>query len=257
MRAQAVAEDLALDLLLRERQALSAIAGAHHRHHLERLGVGGDRPRNGGPRDRIEARAGERVLEQRVEVGRLLAVLRLHDPAVVGGGGLLEVEREAARRLVGRGEEARAGRVAKEPRSVERQRAEDLVGVAAHAVEDRAHARLLLRSGVGQERAAALGQAVEPPERRSYAHPSPQRLERLGRERAREAPLQATEAGVDERLRPHHVGRHVVIGPRVGDAAPNDPPLVVDEHRLAGGRAEIDPEVGVHQRASIGGAERF
>ena len=57
------------------------------------------------------------------------------------------------------------------------------------------------------------------------------------------------EARVDERLLLRHRGGGVVVGARVGDPAPEDVAVLVDDHRLRGRRAEINSDEAAHRRS--------
>ena len=59
-------------------------------------------------------------------------------------------------------------------------------------------------------------------------------------------------ARVGDGVAPGDLDRDVVVGAGVGDAAADDALGLVDEHRLAGGRAEIDSEEDLNARTSVG-----
>ena len=57
------------------------------------------------------------------------------------------------------------------------------------------------------------------------------------------------EARVDQRLLLGDLRGGVVIGARVGDAAAEHVLLLVDHHRLGGGRAEVDADEASHSKS--------
>ena len=54
------------------------------------------------------------------------------------------------------------------------------------------------------------------------------------------------EAAVDARLLTGHAGRRFVVRTRIGDAATDDMAVLVQQHGLGGGRAQINSDKGLH-----------
>src|SRR5690606_24306969 len=63
---------------------------------------------------------------------------------------------------------------------------------------------------------------------------------------ARELAAKQVEAAVDQRLLLGDLGRRVVVGARVRDAAPEDVLVLVDDHRLGGRRTQVDAGEAAH-----------
>jgi len=72
---------------------------------------------------------------------------------------------------------------------------------------------------------------------------------------AAERLAEQVEARVHQRLLLGDGGGGVVVGARVGDAAPEDVPRLVDDERLGGGRAQVDADERLHGQCTA--AARF
>ena len=211
-------------------------------------------PRGGlGQRDEGALQRGQQVAPDRVAVD---AVLDLDDRAVEQVQQVVVARADFLGHHFAGGQVLAAGDVAEEVRLAlgtgrEQQRrlggqaAEDLgqrIGDGAVAVAEarRGQAALagllqvgqLLQVLLGAEVALELGdEAVE------------RTVQRLG---AAELLAEQVEAAVDQRLLLGDGRRGVVVGARVGDAAAEDVLVLVDDHRLGGGRAEVDADEAAH-----------
>ena len=261
VRAEAVAQDLGADVLLRERQPRAAVAGADdvgllelgREHAVDRRADRGGR--GGGLGQRLE-----RAIERAAQVGThrvaVDAVLDLDDRAVedveqhvvaqprflghrladreVTAAG--DVAEEVGLPLRARGEHL--GRLLAEPPEDLGQRGGDRFDVGAEAGSFGVALAYLLEVGELFDELLAPEFALELPE--ESLEPAVQRpgaLERAAQER---------EPRGHERLLLRDRGGGVVVRPRVGDAAADDVPGLVDHHRLGGGGAEVDADEAAH-----------